>query len=38
VFREPFAREQLIAFCFIWLGLAAFSVDLVRQPLSRTGR
>jgi len=31
VYGEPFARDQLIAFGFIWLGLAAFSVDLVRQ-------
>jgi chloramphenicol-sensitive protein RarD len=43
VFGEPFTRGQLIAFGFIWLGLAAFSIDLVQQaraydPLSRTGR
>jgi chloramphenicol-sensitive protein RarD len=47
LYGETFARDQLIAFGFIWLGLAAFSVDLVRQsprarpisePLSRTGR
>jgi len=31
VYGEPFARDQLIAFGFIWLGLAAFSVDLVRR-------
>ncbi len=31
VYGEAFARDQLIAFGFIWLGLAAFSVDLVRQ-------
>ena len=48
VYGEPFARHQLIAFGFIWVGPATFSVDLVRQargqvrpprdPLSRTGR
>jgi chloramphenicol-sensitive protein RarD len=43
LYREPFAREQLVAFGFIWAGLAVFSVDLARQarrpaPLSRTGR
>lgn len=43
VLGEPFSRDQLIAFSFIWLGLAVFSVDLVQQsrgydPLSRTGR
>jgi chloramphenicol-sensitive protein RarD len=46
VYDEPFARPQLFAFGFIWLGLAAFSVDLVRRSpraaptaerLSRTG-
>jgi chloramphenicol-sensitive protein RarD len=45
VYGEAFARDQLIAFGFIWLGLAAFSADLVRQspgwraaaPISRTG-
>jgi len=31
VYGEPLVRGQLIAFGFIWLGLAAFSVDLVRQ-------
>jgi chloramphenicol-sensitive protein RarD len=47
VYDEPFARPQLFAFGLIWLGLAVFSVDLVRQSprarataelLSRTGR
>jgi chloramphenicol-sensitive protein RarD len=43
VYGEPFAHEQLIAFGAIWLGLAAFSVDLARRSgqaarLSRTGR
>jgi chloramphenicol-sensitive protein RarD len=47
VYGEPFARPQLLAFGSIWLGLAAFSIDLVRQaprarsaalPVSRTGR
>lgn len=46
LFHEPFSRDQLIACCFIWLGLAAFSIDLARQParqpirpsISRTGR
>jgi chloramphenicol-sensitive protein RarD len=46
IYGEPFTRYKLIAFGFIWLGLAAFSVDLVRQSpraappaeqLSRTG-
>ena len=36
VYGEPFAAERLIAFGFIWLGLAVFSADLVR--ISRTGR
>jgi chloramphenicol-sensitive protein RarD len=31
VYGEAFERDRLIAFGFIWLGLAAFSVDLVRQ-------
>ena len=30
-FHEPFASAQIVAFAFIWLGLAAFSVDLWRQ-------
>jgi chloramphenicol-sensitive protein RarD len=34
VYREPFVRGQMIAFGFIWLGLAAFSIDLLRE--SRT--
>lgn len=43
LYGEAFARDQLVAFSFIWAGLAVFSVDLVRQsrrpaPLSRTGR
>ena len=42
VYGEPFARDQLLAFAFIWIGLAVFSVDLVRQTrslaVSRTGR
>lgn len=46
VYGEPFAQVQLIAFGFIWIGLAVFSVDLVRQSrgaalartISRTGR
>ncbi len=29
-FGEPFARDRLAAFVLIWLGLAVFSVDLVR--------
>ena len=31
VYGEPFTRDQLIAFGCIWLGLAAFSVDLVQH-------
>lgn len=41
VYREPFAPTQLVAFGFIWLGLAIFSLDVVRasrSALSRTGR
>lgn len=41
VYGEPFARVQLVAFGFIWIGLAVFSADLVRtaaRPVSRTGR
>jgi chloramphenicol-sensitive protein RarD len=39
VYGEPFAHDQLIAFAAIWLGLAAFSVDLMRRSaVSRTGR
>ena len=42
VYGERFEPERRIAFGLIWLGLAAFSVDLVRQsraaaPISRTG-
>jgi len=45
VYGEAFSREQLVAFGFIWVGLAVFSVDLVRQaprwrsatPISRIG-
>jgi chloramphenicol-sensitive protein RarD len=43
LYGEPFAPRELVAFGFIWIGLAAFSLDLVRQargltPISRTGR
>jgi chloramphenicol-sensitive protein RarD len=48
VYGEPFSRERLLAFGFIWIGLAVFSIDLVRQsrrsgrvmdrPISRTDR
>jgi chloramphenicol-sensitive protein RarD len=31
VYGETFAHDQLIAFGLIWLGLAVFSIDLVRQ-------
>jgi chloramphenicol-sensitive protein RarD len=31
VYGEAFTSSQLIAFSFIWLGLAAFSVDLVQR-------
>jgi chloramphenicol-sensitive protein RarD len=30
VYDEPVAHERLLAFVFIWIGLAVFSVDLVR--------
>jgi chloramphenicol-sensitive protein RarD len=36
VYGEPFATSQLVAFGFIWIGLAVFSADLVR--VSRTAR
>ena len=40
LYGEPFTRAQLVAFGFIWSGLAVFSVDLVRAApaVSRTGR
>jgi chloramphenicol-sensitive protein RarD len=38
LYHEPFSRPQLIAFGFIWLGLIAFSIDLARPAISRTGR
>lgn len=31
LYDEPFARAQLLAFTFIWIGLLAFSIDLWRQ-------
>jgi chloramphenicol-sensitive protein RarD len=31
VYGEPFARDQLLAFVFTWIGLAVFSIDLVRR-------
>jgi chloramphenicol-sensitive protein RarD len=30
-FGEPLAADRLIAFCFIWAGLAVFTTDLVRS-------
>jgi chloramphenicol-sensitive protein RarD len=30
-FHEPLAHDRLIAFIWIWVGLAVFSLDLVRQ-------
>ena len=42
LYHEKFNRDQLVAFSFIWLGLIAFSIDLVRTPIeapiSRSGR
>jgi chloramphenicol-sensitive protein RarD len=41
LYHEPFASSRLVAFGFIWLGLALFSLDAVRTSrggLSRTGR
>jgi chloramphenicol-sensitive protein RarD len=43
VYGERFTHEQLIAFGLIWIGLAIFTIDLVRAArgpgaLSRTGR
>ena len=44
IYGEPFARAPLVAFGFIWIGLAIFSGDLVRTaraappPVSRTDR
>jgi chloramphenicol-sensitive protein RarD len=37
IYGEPFAPEQWLAFGLIWLGLAIFSLDLIRA-LSRTDR
>lgn len=31
VYHEPFSREQLLAFCFIWAGLIVFSSDAIWQ-------
>ncbi|MBC7976956.1 MAG: hypothetical protein H7138_18425 [Myxococcales bacterium] len=31
LYDEPFAHDQLIAFVLIWLGRAAFSVELAVQ-------
>jgi chloramphenicol-sensitive protein RarD len=31
LYHEPFARDQWLAFSLIWLGLVAFSADLVRR-------
>jgi chloramphenicol-sensitive protein RarD len=44
LYGEPLVRDRLITFALIWLGLAVFSVDLVRhsrghqmpEPISRT--
>ena len=38
VYGEPFAAEQLIAFGWIWLGLAVFSLDRVRRSGPRVAR
>lgn len=32
-FGEPLAHDRLLAFAFIWTGLAVFSVDLWRAPI-----
>jgi chloramphenicol-sensitive protein RarD len=37
-FGEPLAHEKLVAFGFIWVGLAAFSVDLYRASLAGPAR
>lgn len=37
IYGEPFAPEQWLAFGLIWVGLAIFSLDLIRS-LSRTDR
>jgi chloramphenicol-sensitive protein RarD len=40
VFHEPFTVRELAAFACIWLGLAAFTIDLLRlrpEPASRLG-
>jgi chloramphenicol-sensitive protein RarD len=31
VFHEPFSREKLVAFAFVWVGLAVFTGDALRQ-------
>jgi chloramphenicol-sensitive protein RarD len=33
VFQEPFSKERLIGFAFIWAALALVSVDAIRQSL-----
>jgi len=38
VYGERFEPERRIAFVLIWLGLAAFSVDLVRQSRGRAAQ
>ncbi|HSD89336.1 MAG TPA: EamA family transporter RarD [Kofleriaceae bacterium] len=37
-FGEPLARDRLFAFCWIWLGLVVFSIDLVRQRTDHVSR
>ena len=36
VYEEPFTQARLIGFGFIWIALAIYSVDLVRDRRSRT--
>jgi chloramphenicol-sensitive protein RarD len=31
VFHEPFSRDKLLAFAFVWAGLAIFTADALRQ-------
>lgn len=38
VFHEPFTREKLIAFGFIWVGLALYTADALRSWRASTAR
>lgn len=38
LYHEPLARERIVTFALIWLALAAFSLDLVRQSRAQPNR